>query len=337
MNLFRSIFGGREEGRGRYPESLIEEAIERAVDGTDTRLRLLPGYRKRLRGPTVRAIDQVIALVDELPPPVSAGPAEFVTTPVLSALFASAADMFGCFGRDHSLVEYLQTSEGRGAGRITALLLAERANRTTLGIDLHGDQIRREVPQVTVGFSDHNVVDPRADESEARRQLKRRAFDHLLTMALARIGEARIERADLTRQRELLRIKLDTLKRGGGSDFGHHDAPAPAAADLTRELDKIDDELNALGRDDQVLGANLEIVADLLEDAEHQLWSQDLTLSIDSMNIERDPGDPAARQVVMKELRNAQGERRAMVLVDFSPRDLPAQEDLVTAAGRYLY
>lgn len=336
MNLFRSIFGGPEEGRGRYPESLIEEAIERAVDGTDSRLRLLPGYRKRLRGPVVRAIDHVIPLVDELPPPVIAGPAEFVSSPVLSALFASAADMFGCFGRDHSLVEYLQTSEGRGAGRITALLLAERANRTTLGIDLHGDQLRRDVPQVTVGFSDHNVIDPRADESEARRHLKRRAFDHLLAMALARIGEARLERADLTRQRELLRIKLDTLKRGGW-DFGRHQAPPPAAADLTRELDNITAELEALGRDDQVLEANLEIVADLLEDAEHQLWSQDLTLSIDSMNIERDPADPAARRVVMKELLNAQGERRAMVLVDFSPRDLPAQVDLVTAAGRYLY
>ncbi len=40
MKLFKSIFGGGEAA-GRYPESLIEAAIERAVDGTDSRLRLL--------------------------------------------------------------------------------------------------------------------------------------------------------------------------------------------------------------------------------------------------------------------------------------------------------
>ncbi len=50
MKLFHSIFGGGE-ARGRYPESLIREAIERAVDGTDARLRLVPGYRKRLHKP----------------------------------------------------------------------------------------------------------------------------------------------------------------------------------------------------------------------------------------------------------------------------------------------
>ena len=44
LKLFQSFFGG-DESRGRYPESLVEAAIERTVDGTDSRLRLLPGYR----------------------------------------------------------------------------------------------------------------------------------------------------------------------------------------------------------------------------------------------------------------------------------------------------
>jgi hypothetical protein len=336
VNIFQSIFGGRDETRGKYPESLVEQAIERAVDGTDARIRLLPGYQKRLRGPVICAIDHVIPLVDGLPAPLTAGHSEFTSEPVLSALFASAGDMLGCFSRDHSLVSYLESSEGRGAERITALLLADRENRTTLGIDLHGDQLRRDVPQVTVGFSDHNVLDPRDSESEARRQLKRRAFDQLLTMALARIGEARIERADLTRQRDLLRVKLAALKRGGW-DFESHADEAPAAVDLHQQLDKINDELAALGRDDQILQTNLEIVADLLEDAEHQIWSEDLSLSIDAMNIERDPDDPSARHLVLKEIKNGQGLSRVMLLVSFSPRDLPKQEDLVTAASRYLY
>jgi len=52
----------------------------------------------------------------------------------------------------------------------------------TLGMDLVGDQVHRDVPQVTVSFSAHRLLDPAASADETRRQLKRRAFDHLLTM-----------------------------------------------------------------------------------------------------------------------------------------------------------
>ena len=98
---------------------------------------------------------------------------------------------------------------------MTALLLAERVERNILGMDLVGDQVRRDVQQVAVSFTAHRLLDPTPSEAETRRQLKRRAFDHLLTLALTRIAEARVERADLTRQRDLLRRKLTALEHGG--------------------------------------------------------------------------------------------------------------------------
>jgi hypothetical protein len=61
MKLFQSIFG-RGETHGSYPESLIREAIERAVDGTDNRLRLVTGYQRHLREPVIHAIDYLLAL-----------------------------------------------------------------------------------------------------------------------------------------------------------------------------------------------------------------------------------------------------------------------------------
>ncbi|WP_295450452.1 hypothetical protein [uncultured Thiodictyon sp.] len=336
MKLFQSIFGGREETHGRYPESLIEAAIERAVDTTDSRIRLLPGYRKHLRGPVIHAIDHVISLVDRIPAPVSADKHEFTSAPALAALYASAADMLDQFSRDRSLTDYLASPEGRDAGRITALVLAERGQRTVFGIDLTGDIIRREVPQVAVCFTDHNLVDPRASEEEARRHLKRRAFDHLLFLALTRIGEVRIERADLARQRDLLRGKLAAFKRGGLT-FNPSEGEHPDPATLESELDSITDQLASLGRDDQVLQTHLEIVAESLGQAEHLLWSEPLTLFIDPMNIERTPHDPAARRIDFEELHNAREQRLVMQLVSFSPSELPAREDLVAAAERYLY
>jgi len=46
LKLFQSIFCGKEDGR--YPEALIEAAIERTVEGADRRRLALPGYRKQL-------------------------------------------------------------------------------------------------------------------------------------------------------------------------------------------------------------------------------------------------------------------------------------------------
>lgn len=335
MKLFQSIFGGGEKV-GRYPESLIEMATERAVDGTDSRLRLLPGYRKRLRKPVIRAIDHVIALVDSISVSVAAGRSEYGAEPRLAALFASAADMLEVFSRDSELEHFLSSPDGAGTPRVTALLLAGRVERNTLGMDLVGDQVLRDVQQVAVSFTGHRLLDPRGSEEQTCRQLKRRAFDHLLSLALARIAEARAERSDLTRQRDLLRRKLAALKRGGWS-FDAPEGGHPDAAGLTTELDAVTTQLDALGSDDGVLLAHLDMVTDLLGDAEHQFWAEQVTLYLDAMNIRRDAQHPTARQVLLQELHSTSGRTAVMLPISIAPSELPQREDLVAAAERYLY
>jgi hypothetical protein len=334
MKLFQSIFG-RGETRGRYPESLIEAATERAVDGTDSRLRLLPGYRKRLREPIIQAIDHVVALVDGLPACVPAGRNEHGAEPRLAAMFASADDMLDIFGRDTELADFLSSPDASSARRVTALLLAEKVERNILGMDLVGDHVRRDVQQVAVSFTAHRLLDPRGSEEETRRQLKRRAFDHLLSLALTRIAEVRVEREDLTRQRDLLRRKRTALERGGwgfdAPEAGHAD---PAA--LATELDAVTAQLDALGADQGVLEAHLEIVADLLGEAARQLWAEAITLYLDPMNIQRDEQNPSARRIVLQELHNARGRRVAMLPISFAPGNLPPREDFVAMAERYL-
>ncbi len=333
MKLFQSIFGGGETV-GRYPETLIGEAIERAVDDTDPRLRLVPGYRKRLRKPVVHAIDQVIALVDGIPGPVSAGVDGYRNDFRLAALFASADEMLQVFSRDKALSEYLFSVEGRGAEGVTALLLARREEKNILGMDLVGDQVRCDVAQVSVSFSGHRLVDPRTSEAESRRLLKRRAFDHLLTLALTDITESRVERADLIRQRDLLQRRLRTLNRSGLT-FERPEADQPDEATLQAELDTVTEELGKLGADEGVLKTHLEVVAERLQDAERQLWSEEIRLCLGPMNIRRDPDYPSARQIVLQELHTARGERAVMLPVAITLRDLPPREDFLTAVQRY--
>jgi hypothetical protein len=333
LKLFQSIFGGGEEA-GRYPESLIEAAIERAVDGTDRRLRALSGYKKQLRPSVIHAIDHVVGLVDGIPAPVAAGRADYGSDPHLRALFASADHMLEVFGSGPALNEFRKGSAD-SAGRVIALLLAERIEKNILGIDLIGDRLQHDVAQVAVNFSGHRLVEPATDEVDTRRQLKRRAFDHLLTLALARIAEARGSRAGLSRQRDLLRRKLRTLERSGWSLEAQEGArPEPEA--LSAELQAIELELANLGADSGALQASLDIVVDVLGHAEQQLWGRDLVMHMDRMNIQRDAQAASAQRIVLQELHNARGHHLVMLMVSLAPGELPQREDFYTAAARYL-
>lgn len=333
LQLIQSIFGGGEQ-RGRYPESLIKAAMERAVDGTDPRLRALPGHKKHLRGSVIHAIDQVVALVDSIPAPLMAGRSDYSADPRLAALFASADHMLEVFGSDAGLNEFRESPAG-SADRVTALLLAERVEKNVLGMDLVGDMLRRDVAQVTVSFRSHRLLELTTNEVDTRRQLKRRAFDYLLTLALTRIAEVRGKRADLARQRDLLRRKLRTLERAGWS-FEAVEGVRPEPEALLADLQEIESELANLGADTGALRARLDIVADVLGHAEQQLWIEDIVMHMDRMNILRDARDASARRIALRELHNARGWHLVLLLISLAPGELPRREDLIAAAQRYL-
>ncbi|MBU3737195.1 MAG: hypothetical protein FGM62_09515, partial [Methylobacterium sp.] len=185
LKLFQSIFTS-PPASSRYPAPVVEQAIERVVDGTDPRLRALPGYKKRLRPAVLKLIDHVVALVGDLPALVQAGREQYALDSRLSTLFSSADRMLEVFAGDANLSAFLQ-SQHLPPGQVLALLLAERVEKNILGMDLAGDQVQREVAQEVVTFTGFRLVDPALDEEALRKQLRRRAFDHMLTLALGEI------------------------------------------------------------------------------------------------------------------------------------------------------
>jgi len=333
LKLFQSIFGGGEQ-QGQYPESLIDTAIERAVDGTDARLRALFGYKKTLRPSVIHAIDHVVALVDGISAPQPTGRSDYNADLRLKALFASADRMRDVFGHDAALNEFRGCPD-KGAEQVVALLLAERVEKNVLGMELSGELLRRDVAQVSVSFRNHRLIEVTSNEADTRRQLKRRAFDHLLTLALARIADVRGVRADLARQRDLLQHKLSVLKRGGWSFEAAEGAP-PEHASLIAELQEIEKDLAKMGTDANALQGRLDNISDLLGHAEKQLWADESVIHLDNMNIRRDAQDESAQRIALWELHNARGASLAMLLVTLAPGELPRRENALSAAARYL-
>jgi len=311
LRLFHSLFAAGAKLQ-RYPESLVREAIERAVDGTDPALRAVRGYRKRLRPAVLHAIDHVVALADALAPPIDAGPDDYDGDPRLRAFFVSAEQMRRVLDESPALADYRR---GAGGGECFALLATDLEEKQVFGAELAGETLVRDVAQTTVSFGNFRLFDPAPAEAEARRLLKRRAFDHLLGRALGRLTRLRDQRAGLADRRTLLQAKIDLLQRcAWGFDRPGGEKPVDRRA-LEGELAALEERLLALGGAGEELTVSLELVADFLGRAEAHLWSESLRLAVDPMGIKRAQPRPDAPELDLQQLCNDEGRRVVVALL----------------------
>jgi len=96
-------------------------------------------------------------------------------------------------------------------------------------VALEGNELRHDVVQVTVSFSKHRMVDPTSVEDDTRRLLKRRAFDHLLTLRSAASRKHMANAGPATRTRSAAQqaggAGSRTLGFGNDTDAAAGEAP----------------------------------------------------------------------------------------------------------------
>ncbi|QWV91718.1 hypothetical protein KP004_10775 [Geomonas oryzisoli] len=313
LRFLHSIFR-RGTKAGAVPDALVNKAIERAVDGTDPWIRAVFGYKKKLRPAVLHAIGHVVSLVDGTGPVLTLDPQRYDEDTYLRTYFISAAEMGQFLERDPGVAQ-LRGTRGNGRHAATGLLLMEKQERLILGAEISGDLVLRDVPQVTVSFEAHRILDLNGKEEETRYQLKRRAYDHLLRIALGRITEIKTRRGNLEKHRTLLDSKLSLLSRGGFG-FDPRTGAATDVAGLEQQLAKIEAQLLEIGKDDKMLEVYLAVVADVLGHAEEYLWVGKETLVVDRMGIKRKEPGPEARKVNLDVLCDAEGRKLVVSLVN---------------------
>ena len=335
FKLFQSIFGSAPVKGGGHPASLVEAAVERAIDATDPRIRAASGYRRKLEPAVVHAIDHVKKLALGLPVPVEASHASYGNDARLAAFFASPDRMSQVFGADRALIDYLASPAGVGTEPILALLLVERTEKKVLGMAMQGDQLQRDVAQVQVSFDKHRLVDACAAEDDLRRALARRAYDQLLAMALARIAEVGGERESLEASQSVLRAKLRAVQ-SARLDFsdGGGDAPPDRAA-LEAKLADIESQLATTGSGSTVIAKHLELLVETLGKAEEQLWVEPVTILMDRLGIVQAKAGDTTVKLELGELRNAAG-RKVVGLPVAIPRGEIPKRDILAEVRREL-
>ncbi len=315
LSLFANLFGQSDDARSKLPPSLVKEAIERAVDATDPRVRIVSGYAKALRNPVIHAVEYVIDLVDRFPQPVAVSKKALTDNPAFAALFYSETRLNEIIDRDATLREF-RAANPLASDTITALLVALKTEKHGFGTAEVGDQVLSDVPRTTVGFDQHRMLEPAASEQETRRLLKRRAFDHLLSVALAHITERKEERDNLSKRKTLLRSKLDIMRRGG---FAQHTGAADQT-ELQTRLEEIDLQLAETGSAEDTLSDNLAIIAAVLAESEHHLWLEDKILCLDKLYVLHDKPGPSAPLTVFKELHNSEGLQVTILMISIGSK-----------------
>lgn len=311
LRFFKSIFGSKRK-LGGVPESLVKAAIERAVDGTDPWIRAVSSYKKKLRPAVLHAIDHVISLVDQAGPPVTLDRRSYDSEPLLRSFFISAAELERFLEKEPALIQLRQRN---GAGTAAyGLLLMEKRERATLGAEVSGEVVLRDVPQVSVSFESHRLLDVSIAEDETRYQLKRRAYDHLLEIALGMITETKTRRGRLEKHRALLQSKLSLLHRGGWG-FDENDGEKMDLGELEGKLAQIEAQLLEIGKEDKVLDVYLALVADVLGRAERHVWTVREAVVVDRMGIKRKEAAGGAVELPLQVMGDSQGRRRVVALV----------------------
>lgn len=315
LQILKSLFG--MVNSGGYPATLVAEAIERAIDGTDPWLRGISGYQRRLRPAVIRSIDHVVSLVNDLPAPLDMCLASYDVEPQLKTYFMSTSEMKKVLSSDRSLAEFLRGPR-RDASRITALMTMVKQEGVVLGAELAGDIVMRDVPRTSITFDAHRFLDPADDEQETRHRLMQRAFDHLLSQALGLISAAKSERHDLERRRSLLEAKLNLLQRVGWAFEGDAASAQTPAADLHHDLEQIEKKLLEIGGDDGMLEFYLDIVLGVLNRPHDYLWGRSETVIVDRLGIKRNEPAFDAPELTIDEVWDAEGQSLVTLLVALS-------------------
>jgi hypothetical protein len=315
LHFISSLFRTEPPDPKGPDEALLKAAIERVVDGTDRRLRSIGNYRKRLIKPVEAAVVHVLALVDSLPEATEISRRAYSNDPRLRAFFVSADDLQMKVGGSKSVGDFLKTRGGAPPEEIFGVLTMEWEQRNVLGMQLQGEVVQRDVPQVVVNFYNHRYFGPAASEAENRWQGKVRVFDYLIERALERIVATRGKRTELEYQRGLLQRKLAAMKCG---DWGL--GPMLAEAQQEQRDQTLQHIIDTLGRPSDWL--------DLRK----------TTVTLNRMSVKTtDPQAAGASRLELNELfASTGGETRILLPGRFPRQDLPERPDFLTEAQRYL-
>jgi len=285
---FLNRLGRANDGVAAQDRERVGESIERIM-ALHPQLQLARHYRKRLAPAVGTSLTYLRDLVDAVPAPREASAAAWAVDPYVHAWFAAPDDVAAILSRAAALRTFFDDENNGDLPQACAVLGMEMTERHILGVRHEGDTMRRDVPQTTVSFSDHQVRMCGRDEAELRSGIVTRLLDQLALEGLARTAEDKSRRTALEKERALLKTRLQLLERQGRGIRGLIGGDvAQDLAELERLAAQVDENaqnLAGLGLREEALDRELEHVRTVFAHPERHLTVSTRRLRLNRMNV----------------------------------------------------
>ena len=303
--------------RSRIADAL--NAVENVVDGTDSKIRLVPGYRKKLQGTIRDSLEFADDLVNQIPLAIEVSSSTFTSDPYVNAFFTNVTDLQSIFSHSSEVQDYMADCHDKNA-RCCALLCMQRTEKTVMGMELSGNMVKKDVMQTAVSFSDHRVYSPAPSETETRKGLKNCLFQGLVTNALERIVQLRLESHQLQSRHQMLHARLRRHKK----QTGNGNQATRGIEETGMELKKIEKKmLHAPLLTPQIM---LQQVIDIFSKPDEFVQVRKLQLRLNKMGI-KISGDSAQadNKLNLTEVRIGNNPPRVVTLAMFPRKELLAK------------
>lgn len=273
MGVFSYLFG---VDRKDTPELL--PAIERAVSGVEPLLKQTHKYPDAYRKPVMSALEYARHLALSVPGPVAVNLDAYARDAFVHAIFPSMDLVSEAFRVSRAVQDYLHAHPS--TAEVYALMGMRRREKTTMGMELTGQVIHRDVPQHLVYFTSHTIENPAPSEELAREQMAWAFFDRLVDKVAKRVELRKQEMQAQLQEKDLLVARL-------------HAADALARPALEKELSRMLASVQSTTSSLDLSNYLDDFNAVLLDPEKHLRLSQS-SMILDSMGIRHD-GDGTAQ------------------------------------------
>lgn len=186
----------------------LDKTIEQVITAVDPKMRVIPRYDKKLKKPVQTALNYLNELVSFIP-----GEEDLLdkNEMLFSLLFKDKQELDKVLSASEDLAEFLLQEKNRKLPYVYFLLCMETSERAFLGVEQHGEILKREVQQISVDFSGHQLLAPAVSAKLAREGFKQCAFNGLVGKIIANITQLNFE------YKKLIEAKSQLMNKQAGS------------------------------------------------------------------------------------------------------------------------
>lgn len=316
---------------GQLSHDVVQEAVEDVVDGTDPKIRLVSGYKRKLQTAVSTSLSYIDDLVEKIPGPFEVSRRTFVSDPHVNAFFATPEDMRSIFSQSQELRAFFEKTGNNAVAEGYALLCMNRQDKTVFGTALQGDMLQREVTQTTVNFSEHKVLSPAASEEGVRQGIKKCIFDGLITHALQHLLDLKTQKRDLEDQRRILHARLRARQAAGnGLSAMLNTARAPEVAEegIVEKLAEAEQRLKQIPAGLNAPRDYLKEVSSILDHPDNFIRLKVVSILLNRMGVKVDADSAQqASQVRLAEVEISDVLKRVVAIVRYPRSEMqPVRE-----------